>query len=86
MLGGNEGSDSIFEVLHEVEISHGQKSFGILEITLDVIWYSNAIHEVHNCSKDAWGTLVHFENPVVIPNCRVEVLKCPEVLRPGKKI
>ena len=33
-----------------------------------------------------WGTLVHFENLVVIPNCGVEVLECLEVLRPGNKI
>ena len=33
-----------------------------------------------------WGTLVHFENPVVISSCGVGVLKCLEVLGPGKKI
>ena len=66
------------------QISHGQKTSCIFLAA--VLWYPDPVDEVHNRSKNMWGTLIHFENTVVISNCRVEVLKCPEVLRPGKKI
>ena len=84
LFGANERSSSIFEIIHEVEISHGQKTSGVLLAA--VLWYPDPVDEVHNGSKNMRGTLVHLENLVVIPNCGVEVLECLEVLRPGKKI
>ena len=80
-FGGNERSNSIFEILHEVEISHGQETPGILEAA--VIWNPNSVDEVHNGSKDMWGALIHLEILVVVPNCSVELLQCLEVLGPG---
>ena len=81
VLGGNERSNSIFEILHEVEISHGQETPGILEAV--VIWNPNSVDEVHNGRKDMWGALIHLEILVVVPNCSVELLQCFEVLGPG---
>ena len=82
LLGGNEGPNSIFEVIHEVEISHGQKTLGI--ILAAILWNPDPVDEVHNCSKDTLRALVHFEDLVVCPDCGVQ--GCLEVLRPAEKI
>ena len=81
--GGNERSNSILEILHEIEIGHGQKTFGTLEAV--VFRYPYSIDEVQNCSQDLWGTLLYLENLAVVLICSVELLKSLEVPRPGIK-
>ena len=50
LLASNDGPNSIFEILHQVEIRHCQKTLAILDV--DVLWNSNSVDEVHNCCKD----------------------------------
>ena len=80
-LVSNERYNCILEVLHEVEISHGQNTLSVL--ATEIFWHLDSVDEVHNCSQDLWGTLLYLENIAVIPICSVEVLKSLEVSRPG---